>query len=109
MDTLAPWKTRPHVPVPMLVDGTVECRVCGCLVHGMGSTFLRHDGEDRPYAVIPHRLSDRGAVTAARQAARRAAQAIGPLDDPGAFADAVVAALAAEGLLRKRPRTALSG
>jgi hypothetical protein len=93
---------NPHVPVSTLVDGVVECRICGLRVYGYPG-HLRHEGETDTYRPINASPEDRAAVARAREAARRAAP------DQAALADAVVDALYRQGLLRRRPsRTALS-
>jgi hypothetical protein len=93
---------NPHVPVSTLVDGVVECRICGRRVYGYPG-HLYHEDEAEVYRPIKATREDRAAVTRARAAARAAAP------DQAALADAVVDALYRQGLLRKHPaRTALS-
>jgi hypothetical protein len=93
---------NPHVPVSIVVDGVVECRVCGRRVYGYPG-HLRHEGEDRPFTPIE---GDPALVARARDVAHRAAADVGPLSDEADLVDAVVAALARQGLLRKRPARA---
>jgi len=104
------WVVRPHKPVPVLTDGVVECRTCGYRTVGTGPT-LRHLGEDRQYRAPQGRnAAERAVVIDARNAARRATAVMSPLDDHDTLVEAVIAALAAEGMLRKAPRKpALTG